>query len=99
MMKYMLLFFFLFSSVIVAPGQTNSQHEDVVITSEKKKTQVRINENGELHVNVSSKDVFKLKAIGMVLYSDFGAVGDGTADDIDAIAAAHAFANQLGLLV
>jgi hypothetical protein len=99
MMKYMLLLFFLFSCVIVAQGQTKSPLENVVITSKENKTQVRTNENGELHVNVSPKDVLKFKAIGLVRYSDFGARGNGKTDDIDAIAAAHAFANQHGLLV
>lgn len=41
----------------------------------------------------------KILAAGEVTYSDFGAVGDGKTDDIEAIAAAHAFANQLGLPV
>jgi len=50
-------------------------------------------------VNVSPEDVLKFKAMGLVRYSDFGARGDGKADDIDAIAATHAFANQHGLLV
>lgn len=36
---------------------------------------------------------------GVVRYRDFGARGDGKTDDIDAIAAAHAFANQHGLPV
>ncbi len=98
-MKNMLLLFFLSTCVIVARGQTEGPLENVVITSKKKKTQVRTNENGELHVNVSPKDVLKFKAIGLVRYSDFGARGDGKTDDIDAIAAAHAFANQHGLLV
>jgi hypothetical protein len=48
---------------------------------------------------VSKKDVRKFKANGLVRYSDFGARGDGKTDDIDAIAAAHAFANQHGLPV
>jgi hypothetical protein len=43
--------------------------------------------------------VLKFKTTGLVRYSDFGARGDGKTDDIDAIAAAHAFANQHGLLV
>ena len=98
-MKYMLLLFFLFSSVIVTRGQTKNPLENVVITSNKKKIQVHTNENGELHVNVSPKDVSKFKAVGLVHYSDFGAKGDGKTDDIDAIAAAHGFANQHGLLV
>ncbi len=98
-MKYMLLLFFIFSCEFVAQGQTKSPLENVVITSKKNKTQVRTNENGELHVNVTPKDVLKFKAIGLVRYSDFGARGNGKTDDIDAIAAAHAFANQHGLLV
>jgi len=83
----------------VARGQTKDPLDNVVITSKKKKTQVRTNENGELHVNVSPKNVLKFKASGLVRYSDFGARGDGNTDDIDAIAAAHAFANQHDLLV
>jgi len=98
-MKYMLLLFFLLSSVILTRGQAKTPLENVVITSKKNKTQVRTNENGELHVNVTPKDVLKFKAIGLVRYSDFGARGNGKTDDIDAIAAAHAFANQHGLLV
>ncbi|NJL77123.1 MAG: hypothetical protein HC892_21010 [Saprospiraceae bacterium] len=98
-MKYVFLLFFLVSSVIVAQGQTKSPLENVVITSKKKKTQVSTNENGELYVNVSPKDVLKFKTVGLVRYSDFGAKGDGKTDDIDAIAATHAFANQHGLLV
>jgi hypothetical protein len=36
---------------------------------------------------------------GFVRYSDFGAKGDGKTDDIEAIVAAHAFANEKGLPV
>jgi hypothetical protein len=36
---------------------------------------------------------------GWVQYSDFGAAGDGKTDDVDAIAATHAFANEHGLTV
>ncbi|CAN5624748.1 hypothetical protein BH23BAC1_BH23BAC1_39600 [soil metagenome] len=99
-MKYMLLFFFLFFTVFrLVQGQTKGPLENVVITSENKKTQVSTYEKGELHVNVSPKDVLIFKANGFVRYSDFGARGDGKTDDIDAIAAAHTFANQHGLLV
>jgi len=99
-MKNMLLFFFLFSSVFsMVQGQTKNPLENVVITSEKDKTQVLTNENGELLINVSPKDVLIFKANGLVRYSDFGAMGDGKTDDTDAIAAAHAFANQQGLPV
>ena len=34
-----------------------------------------------------------------VLYSDFGAVGDGIADDFYAVRSAHAYANEHGLPV
>jgi hypothetical protein len=99
-MKNMLLFFFLFSSVFhIVNGQTKNPFENVVITFEKDKTRVLTNENGELLINVSPKDVLKFKANGLVRYSDFGAMGDGKTDDMDAIAAAHAFANQQGLPV
>jgi hypothetical protein len=91
-MRYMFLLFFLLASVI-------SMAQDVVITSNKNKTLVRTNENGELFINVSKRDARKFKAHGFVRYSDFGARGDGKTDDIDAIAAAHTFANQQGLSV
>ncbi|MFY7898980.1 MAG: hypothetical protein ACOVNY_02275, partial [Chitinophagaceae bacterium] len=45
------------------------------------------------------KDVLEFKKNGFVKYEDFGAKGDGKTDDIDAIAATHAFANQYGLVV
>jgi hypothetical protein len=99
-MKNLRIFIILFSSVFsMVQGQTKNPLENVVITSEKDKTRVRTNENGELLINVSPKDLLKFKANGLVRYSDFGAMGDGKTDDIDAIAAAHAFANQQGLPV
>jgi len=98
-MKYKLVVLFLFSSVIMTLGQTKASLEEVVITSTKKTTLVSTNEKGELQVNVSSKDVTKFKSRGWVRYSDFGAKGDGKTDDIEAIAATHAFANQENLLV
>jgi hypothetical protein len=99
-MKYILLFFFfLYGIFTMAPGQSKSQSVNIVITSEKNKTLVQSNENGELIINVSPGDFRKFKAKGVVSYSDFGAVGDGKTDDLDAIAATHAFANQNGLTV
>jgi hypothetical protein len=82
-MKYKPLFLFLFS-IVFGMAQAQDKSPD---------------ENGELHVKVSPNDVLKFKANGLVRYSDFGARGDGKTDDIGAIAAAHAFANQHGLLV
>lgn len=97
-MKYKLLFFFLFLALF-SIGQTKSLTENVVITSENDKTLVRTNENGKLVINVSPKDAAKFKTNGLVRYSDFGAKGNGKTDDLDAIAATHAFANENGLSV
>ncbi len=100
LMQHMLLFFFLFFSVFsMAQGQTGNLPENVVITSNRNKTQVRTGENGELLINVSQRDARKFKAHGLIRYSEFGARGDGKTDDIAAIAATHAFANQHGLPV
>ena len=100
MIKYTLFIFFLFSTLCcIAQQQTKGSDDKVVITSEKKKTQVHRDENGQLLVNVSKKDLRRFKADGVVRYSAFGAAGDGKADDMDAIIAAHAFANEHGLSV
>lgn len=98
-MKQLLLLLSISCYLIVAQAQTESPLEQVRITSNKKKTHIRTAESGELLVNVSPKDAKKMTARGFVSYSDFGATGDGKTDDIDAIAAAHAFANQQGLTV
>lgn len=98
-MKRTLLMLLCLICALVAQGQTKDPLENVVITSQKEKTRVYTSENGELHLNISPKDVAKYKAAGVVRYSDFGAKGDGKTDDIDAIAATHAFANLHGLLV
>jgi hypothetical protein len=99
MLKHFLTSFLLLTCIAVARGQTRGTFEEVMITSNRKKTQVRTIESGELHVNVSPKDVRKFVSTGFVRYSDFGARGDGVTDDMDAIAAAHAFANAHALLV
>ena len=95
-MKYALLLAFLYVTVL---GLAQNPAENVAVTSKKNKTEVRTNENGDLLVNVSRKDVRRFKADGVVHYRDFGARGDGKSDDMDAIAATHAFANQYGLPV
>ncbi len=97
-----LLWFCLGPKAAVAQGQGASLSEKAVVnvtTSDKQKTQVSTDKNGELLVNVSPRDAQTFKKRGWVRYSDFGAKGDGKTDDIDAIAAAHAFANQQGLPV
>jgi hypothetical protein len=99
-MKYKLIFFFLISCVFgMTQAQSQNTSENVVITSNEDKTRVSTNEKGDLLINVSAKDVAKFKANGLVRYSDFGTKGDGKTDDIDAIAATHAFSNQHNLPV
>jgi hypothetical protein len=99
-MKNSLLLLFLFSGIFsLVHGQINSPDENLVITTNKGKTQAHTNESGKLLVNVSPKDVSEFKKNGFVSYFDFGAKGNGKTDDADAIAAAHAFANQQGLAV
>lgn len=80
-------------------SQTKDQNDNVVITVGKSKTSVRVNENGQLIVEVSEKDARKIQTAGFVRYSDFGAKGDGKTDDLNAIAATHAFANDRSLPV
>ncbi|KQS32922.1 hypothetical protein [Dyadobacter sp. Leaf189] len=98
MIRYNLLFLILLCR-FVTQAQNKAPLENVVITSEKGKTLVSVSENGDLHVNVAPKDVAKFKAARLVHYSDLGALGDGKTDDINAIAATHAFANLHGLAV
>jgi len=98
-MKYLLLFTHLLFGVTVAHGQVKNPSEKVVITAERTRTEVRTDDDGALRVNVSPDDALKFKARGYVRYGEFGARGNGTTDDIDAIAAAHAFANQHDLSV
>lgn len=98
-MKYHLLFLLFFNVSSITQGQTNNLIDNVIITTNSTYTQVSTSQNGELLVNVSDEDFQRIIANGLVRYSDFGARADGKTDDIDAIAAAHAFANQQGLSV
>lgn len=100
MVKYIFSFFLLGVTVLnIVHAQSKKQSETVLITYTGNKTVVQTNEKGALIVNVSQKDVAEFKAGGMVRYSDFGAKGDGKTDDMNAIAATHAVANQQGLPV
>jgi hypothetical protein len=98
-MKILCLFSCFLIIFFPARAQTQDPSEEVIITIHNKKTRVKADKNGKLQVNVSSKDVQKFQANGSVSYRDFGAKGNGKADDIDAIAATHAFANQQNLPV
>lgn len=98
-MKYALFSFLLTICVTLGWGQAKVAAEHVLISIEKKPTGVNTSEKGELQINVSPRDLQKFKKRGWVRYSDFGARGDGKTDDIDAIAATHAVANQYELSV
>jgi len=93
-MKYLSLPLLLVAFVISSFGQS----ENVVISSNKTVTAVS-HEDGKLHVIVSPRDALKFQTRGFVTYNDIGAKGDGKTDDIYAIAATHAYANQQGLTV
>lgn len=99
MTKHIHLIVLLVTSAVMAQGQSSVQSENIMITSDNNTTRVHSNEQGKLIVNVSPEDVSKFKAAGLVRYSDFGAAADGKTDDMDAIAATHAFANQYDLEV
>lgn len=99
-MKYRLLFFFFLAGVCGMPKtEAHNATENVVITFNQEYTEVRTNESGTLMIRLSEKDLLKFERNGYIRYSDFGTKGDGRTDDIDAIAAAHAVANQKGLPV
>src|SRR3546814_5418930 len=93
-MKYVLLI----TCFLSLAGMSRAQ-DDIVITSHGGEIQVRAHEDGHLHINVPPDAARNFKATGWVQYSDFGAKGDGKTDDIDAIAATHAFANTHKLMV
>ena len=99
LLKYPLFWCCLLAMSSLALAQSESTKERVVITSQNQKTQVSTTDDGGLQVNVSPKDAQAFKTRGWVSYRDFGAKGDGKTDDMDAIAAAHAFANQQKLPV
>nr|WP_236032843.1 hypothetical protein [Algoriphagus pacificus] len=50
-------------------------------------------------VSISNEKLQEFISAGSVSYKDFGAMGDGKADDFEAIIATHEFANEHGLTV
>src|SRR5690554_2081655 len=99
-LKVLFLILFIVSAVPgMGQGRDRSRNSNVIISSIKGSTEVSTNENGELSVKISPKVLRKLKAKGFVSYHDLGAKGDGKTDDMEAIAATHAIANQLNLPV
>ncbi|WP_436415494.1 hypothetical protein [Petrimonas sp.] len=83
-MKHIILSLLLFAQVVSACSQIKNLPE----TSNNEKAQTP-----------SQEDMAKFKTAGLVRYSNFGAKGDGKTDDMEAIAATHAFANEHGLTV
>src|SRR4051794_21871882 len=98
-MKYAIQLIFMATSVLFVCGQPKGPADNILITTENKKTAVSNNEKGELQVNIAPSDFQKFKNRGWVAYKDLGAKGDGKTDDMDAIAATHAVANQFGVSV
>ncbi len=98
-MKYVLQLIFLATSVLFVCGQSKGPADNILISIASKKTAVTTNEKEELKVNISPADLQKFKQRGWVAYKDLGAKEDGKKDDMDAIAATHAVANQFGLSV
>lgn len=99
MTRYLLLPTALLLSATAAAGQAGIAQERVVITVEGSRTGIRVDDGGVLSVIVSPGDDLEFRGRGSVRYSEFGAMGDGATDDIDAIAATHAYANQQALTV
>src|SRR5690554_3063780 len=91
-MRYILFTIFWASCVLASQGQGT-------ITVPEGAVQVRMDDKGGYRVDVPPNLARKFIARGWVGYGDFGARGDGQTDDIDAIAATHAFANDRGLSV
>lgn len=98
-MKNHLLYALCLVTSLVSSGQIEVPNDGIQIRYEKEKTELVAGQNGELILHVASSDLIKFKSIGHVRYSDFGAIGDGKIDDINAIASTHAFANQHNLIV
>lgn len=98
-MKYTFVLFFSFILATSSICQSREITDGAVITASEGRTQITVNDKGALNVNVSAKDLNTFKAKGWVSYRDLGAKGDGKTDDINAIVATHAVANQYGLEV
>ena len=65
----------------------------------QRKTEVTVDDQGQLYVSITKKDAEKIQQNGYVDYETFGARGNGSTDDIDFIAGAHMYANFVNLPV
>lgn len=82
-------------SFLVAQKSTESRH----IELNRKKTEVSVDDKGQLYVSITKKDAEKFLSNGYVDYETFGAKGNGSTDDMVVIAGAHMYANQVNLPV
>ena len=97
MSKYLILSMVLLSLVMMAVGQTNDLPVNGEVAHHEMPNRVKADDNANLYVSPETDRSFQTGEV--VHYSDFGARGDGKTDDIDAIAATHAYANKHGLPV
>ena len=94
-----LCFLFLCCGVNFAREVTNFDKENSIKNINVKNEKICCDVvNTSIH-RIFKNDTLKLKANGVVRYSDFGAKGDGKTDDMNAIVATHEFANKNGLKV
>ena len=98
-MKICLFIFFTLLFALPIHAQAYHAGDSVIITWNKGKTTVKTDEAGLMILNISPKERMKINRRGWVEYGDLGAKGDGKTDDLTAIAATHALANELTLPV
>lgn len=89
-------FFIVLPSVFVC-GQDNIT--EVEITEQADIAKIILTEQGLLKVNIPAGNMSIIISRGVAHYEDFGAKGDGQSDDLKAIVATHAFANEHNLPV
>lgn len=89
----------LLAVIFIACSSVCRSQNNAVITNHAGVVQVQVDDQGHIVINVPPDKVRQFEDRGWVAYDDFGAAGDGQADDIDAIVATHAFANTEGLAV
>src|SRR5690606_33689029 len=99
-MKQLFIILLLFSQLLVMGQQPSAAKDSTPISVENKEgIALQKNGNGNLQIMITDEDIQELKKRGYVQYSDLGAKADGKTDDMVAIAAAHALANQENLPV
>lgn len=83
------------SSIQTETSETTTQTETTSVTTEN----TTVTENTSSETETSTEETTESTERNYVLYSDFGAKGDGIKDDFLPIFAAHAHANREGLPV